>query len=33
MNDSTTIARLRAILGDIAPDLDLAAVPPDADLR
>lgn len=33
MTSSETIERLRAILGDIAPDLDLSDVGPDADLR
>jgi acyl carrier protein len=33
MSDAEIIDRLRTILGDIAPDLDLAAVAPDADLR
>jgi acyl carrier protein len=28
-----TLGRLRTILGDVAPDLDVAAIPPDADLR
>ncbi len=33
MSDIDLIARLRQILGDVAPDLDTAAVPADADLR
>lgn len=33
MTDTDLIGRLRQILGDVAPDLDVAAVPADADLR
>ncbi len=33
MTEAEIIARLRTILGDIAPDLDVAAVGPDDDLR
>jgi acyl carrier protein len=33
MNDAEIIERLRTILGDIAPDLDLTSVAADADLR
>jgi acyl carrier protein len=33
MTEGEIIARLRSILGDIAPDLDVAAVAPDDDLR
>ncbi|MFO1160394.1 MAG: acyl carrier protein [Reyranellaceae bacterium] len=33
MNDSEIIAKLRAILGDIAPDLDVSTIAPDDDLR
>jgi acyl carrier protein len=33
MNETEVIARLRTILGDIAPDLDVATVGPDDDLR
>lgn len=33
MSDAETIARLRTILGEIAPDLDVAAVGPEDDLR
>lgn len=33
MSDAETIARLRAILSDIAPDLDVSTVGPDDDLR
>lgn len=33
MSDAETIARLRTILGQIAPDLDVAAVGPEDDLR
>jgi acyl carrier protein len=32
-DDTDLVARLRQILGDVAPDLDVAAVPADADLR
>lgn len=33
MSDAEIIARLRTILGEIAPDLDVAAVGPEDDLR
>ena len=33
MSDAETIARLRTILSDIAPDLDVSTVGPDDDLR
>ena len=33
MSNPDLIGRLRQILGDVAPDLDVAAVPEDADLR
>ena len=33
MNESEIIARLRAILGEVAPDLDVAGIGPDNDLR
>lgn len=33
MSDAETMARLRTILGGIAPDLDVASVGPDDDLR
>lgn len=33
MSDAEIIARLRAILSDIAPDLDVSTVGPDDDLR
>lgn len=33
MSDADLITRLRGILGNVAPDLDLALVPDDADLR
>ena len=33
MSDAETIARLRTILGGIAPDLDVSTVGPDDDLR
>ena len=33
MSDAETIAKLRTILGDIAPDLDVASVGPEDDLR
>jgi acyl carrier protein len=33
MSDDDLMARLRAILGGVAPDLDVATVPADADLR
>ena len=33
MSDAEIIARLRAILSDIAPDLDVSIVGPDDDLR
>jgi acyl carrier protein len=33
MSDAEIIARLRTILGDIAPDLDMSTVGPDDDLR
>jgi len=33
MSDAETIAKLRSILGDVAPDLDVATVAVDADLR
>jgi acyl carrier protein len=33
MTDADLIGRLRQILGDVAPDLDVASVPDDADLR
>ena len=33
MSDAETIARLRTILSDIAPDLDVSIVGPDDDLR
>ena len=33
MNDAEIIARLRTILGGIAPDLDVATIGPDDDLR
>lgn len=33
MNESEIISRLRTILSDIAPDLDVPAIGPDDDLR
>ena len=33
MSDAETITRLRTILSDIAPDLDVSTVGPDDDLR
>ena len=33
MTETETVARLRAILADVAPDLDVASIAPDADLR
>jgi acyl carrier protein len=33
MSNAQTIERLRTILGDVAPDLDVASITPDADLR
>jgi acyl carrier protein len=33
MSDAEIIARLRTILSDIAPDLDVSTVGPDDDLR
>jgi acyl carrier protein len=33
VSDADTTARLRTILGDIAPDLDVSTVGPDDDLR
>jgi acyl carrier protein len=33
MSDAEIIARLRTILSEIAPDLDMAAVEPEDDLR
>lgn len=33
MSDAEFIAKLRTILGEIAPDLDVAAVGPEDDLR
>ena len=33
MTDADLIGRLRQILGDVAPDLDVAAVAAEADLR
>jgi acyl carrier protein len=33
MNDAETIDRLRRILSDIAPDLDVPSIAADADLR
>jgi len=33
MRETEIISRLRRILGNIAPDLDVATVAPDADLR
>lgn len=33
MSDMDLVARLRQILGDVAPDLEVASVPADADLR
>lgn len=33
MTDADLIGRLRQILGDVAPDLDIASVRADADLR
>ncbi|MBM3621178.1 MAG: acyl carrier protein [Alphaproteobacteria bacterium] len=33
MSDEETIARLRVILGDIAPDLDVSTIDANADLR
>ena len=33
MTDTETVARLRAILADVAPDLDVASIALDADLR
>lgn len=33
MSNSDLIGRLRQILGDVAPDLDIASVPSYADLR
>ena len=33
MSEAEIIERLRRILGDVAPDLDLATVAPDVDLR
>ena len=33
MSDADLIAQLRGILADVAPDLDTASVPVDADLR
>jgi len=33
MIDTTIIGRLRQILSDVAPELDVAVVPDDADLR
>jgi len=33
MNDPDLIDQLRAVLGDVAPDLDVSAVATDADLR
>ena len=33
MSDTEIIARLRTILSDIAPDLDVSTVGPDDDLR
>lgn len=33
MSDAEIIARLRTILGGIAPDLDVATIGPDDDLR
>ena len=33
MTDSALIGRLRVILSDVAPELDVATVPDDADLR
>lgn len=33
MNETEITAKLRTILSDIAPDLDVAAVGPDDDLR
>ena len=33
MSEAETIARLRTILGDIAPDLDVSTVGTDDDLR
>ena len=33
MSDAELVARLREILSDIAPDLDIAGVAADADLR
>jgi acyl carrier protein len=33
MSDAEIIARLRGILGNVAPDLDVATIAADADLR